>query len=67
MSLTGWTYAEAKPENLEALKRVADFFDVSLDYLLFGDTRHRQSLDSLPSDILLEGLFSVKLERIKEK
>ena len=58
-----------EPRNLIQLKKVADYFDVSVDLLLYGskkDTKRDQSVISEYADEINAGLFEVVLRRVKK-
>jgi len=57
------------PRNLIQLKRVADYFDVTVDYLLYGGKRERErdrSAISEYADEINAGVFEVILRRVKK-
>jgi transcriptional regulator with XRE-family HTH domain len=64
-TLNSWTKPNAKPTELDSLKAVADFLGVSLEYLLWGQ-KPKVNINELETDILLSGLFKIRLEKIKE-
>ena len=65
-TLNSWTQKNAKPTELASLKTLADFLNVSVDYLLWGE-KQKTNIDELETDILLSGLFKIRLEKVKEK
>lgn len=53
------------PRNLNQVKKIADYFEVSLDYLLFNDERIKKpEFEDFTNDIYA-GKFDVILRRIK--
>ena len=57
-----------EPRNLIQLKRVAEYLDVSVDYLLYGNKREKdrdRSAISEYADEINAGTFEVVLRRIK--
>lgn len=52
--------ASYSPEHLAAL---SDYFSVSTDYLLFGESADVEALNSLPVEGVFEGWLKVKIER----
>jgi transcriptional regulator with XRE-family HTH domain len=63
-TLNSWTKHNARPSDIQALKQVSQLLGVSLDYLLYGELV--TDLDSLPTDVLLSGLFKIRLEKVRE-
>lgn len=62
-TLHNWL-AGQNPRNVVQLKRVADYFGVTVDYLLFGNSR---TLDTNKmSEILLKGHFELIIRPIKQ-
>lgn len=61
--------AGLEPRNLLQLKKVADYFDVSVDLLLYGSKkekpRERSSISEF-ADEINAGVFEVVLRRIKK-
>lgn len=59
--------AGVEPKNLYQVKKIADFFDVSLDYLCFGTEINK---DIVPieayRDEINAGIFEVVLRRVKK-
>jgi transcriptional regulator with XRE-family HTH domain len=58
-----------EPRNLIQLKKVADFFDVTVDLLLYGskkDSKRDRSAISEFADEINAGTFEVVLRRIKK-
>lgn len=53
--------ASYSPDHLAAL---ADYFSVSLDYLMFGETSGASSLNSLLTEQIFDGYLKVKVERV---
>ena len=57
-----------EPRNLIQLKKIAEYFDVTVDFLLYGNKRITQRKNSLISEFDEEinaGVFEVVLRRIK--
>ena len=63
-TLSTWTLPKAKPRNIEDVATVADFLGVSLNYLLFGEADEPQDLQNLDGEIVLSGIYRLKLERL---
>lgn len=55
------------PRNPEALKKLADYFSCSIEYLLFGEEKKAPIEDFLSSVALHSGLYRITLERVIEK
>ena len=64
-TLNQWAQPSSNPSDVIAIKKLADFLGVSVDYLLFGTTPQPTKLSDLEADVLLSGIFRIKLERIK--
>jgi|GEM_PF-4979345 len=64
-TLNSWTQKNAKPTELVSLKLLADYLSVSVDYLLWGE-KQKTNIDELDTDVILSGLFKIRLEKIKE-
>jgi len=63
-TLHNWL-AGAEPKSLVQLKRVSEYFDVSLDYLCFGkEAKPNKSLTEYENEINA-GVFEVVLRKIK--
>jgi transcriptional regulator with XRE-family HTH domain len=59
-----WLHGQS-PRNLVQVKKIADYFGVSLDFLLFGQLPPVTGIDHLKSDILA-GIFEVVLRKVKQ-
>ena len=56
-----------EPKSFVQVKKVADFFEVSLDYLCFGkDIKKPDDITSYKNEINV-GIFEVVLRRVKRK
>jgi transcriptional regulator with XRE-family HTH domain len=53
------------PKNISQVKRVADYFDVSLDYLCFGEKKNKTEISEYKDEINA-GIFEVVLRRVKK-
>lgn len=58
-----WLHGQS-PRNLVQVKKIADYFGVTLDYLLFGQMTPDVGIESLKNDILA-GVFEVVLRKVK--
>ena len=56
-----------EPKNLSQVKKVADFFEVSLDYLCFGKEVKKPDDITSYKDEINAGVFEVVLRRVKRK
>jgi transcriptional regulator with XRE-family HTH domain len=65
-TLHNWV-AGVEPRSLTQVKKVADFFEVTFDYLCFG--RETKKPDDITSykDEINAGVFEVVLRRVKRK
>ena len=66
-TLNNWINGQ-EPRNLIHLKKVAEYFDVTVDFLLYGNKRVSQRKNSVISEFDEEinaGVFEVVLRRIK--
>lgn len=64
-TLNSWTKPNAKPSEISSLKLVADFFGITLDYLLWNEPQ-KTNVEQLETDVILSGLFKIRLEKVKE-
>jgi transcriptional regulator with XRE-family HTH domain len=60
-----WAKPGSKPSDVTAIKKCADLLQVSTDFLLWGEDSNPVNFESLPTDVILEGLYRIKLEKIK--
>lgn len=65
-TLNNWR-AGQEPRSISQLKRVADYFEVSLDYLCFGKESMKKEIIEDFSDEINAGVFEVVLRRVKTK
>lgn len=63
-TLHGWLQG-SEPKSLKQVKKVADHFDVDLDYLCFGIEPKQPNLDDF-NDEINAGIFEVVLRRVKK-
>lgn len=63
-TLHGWLQG-SEPKSLKQVKKVADHFDVDLDYLCFGIEHKKSSLDDYREEINA-GIFEVVLRRVRK-
>lgn len=57
------------PKKMDQVKAVADFFDVSIDHLCYGDGEEKDQimeLDDIIGNQWLSGTFEVRLRRVKK-
>lgn len=59
-----WLHGQS-PRNLVQVKKIADHFSVTLDYLLFGQAMPANPIEELKNDILA-GVFEVVLRRVRD-
>ena len=64
-TLNSWTKDGSKPSDVNSLKLVASYFQISMDYLLYAESV--QDFENIETDVLLNGLFRIRLEKVKEK
>lgn len=59
-----WANGSA-PRDLSAVRTVAKYFNVSLEYLLFGeeDDRVPKTLDELPTEQIFEGWVKLRIDK----
>ena len=62
-TLDNWVSGQ-EPRSLDQLKRVADYFDVSIDYICFGAEKTDKQLTDY-NDEINAGVFEVVLRRVK--
>ncbi len=63
-TLNNWA-AGQDPRNIEQLKAVAEYFNISVDELCFGIKEQKQSIQDFSEEINA-GVFEVVLRRIKK-
>lgn len=63
-TLHGWLQG-SEPKSLKQVKKVADHFNVDLDYLCFGIEPKSQSINDFKDEINA-GIFEVVLRRVKK-
>ena len=63
-TLHGWLQG-SEPKNLKQVKKVADFFEVDMDYFCFGIEAKKSSFDDFQEEINA-GVFEVVLRRVKK-
>jgi len=63
-TLHGWLQG-SEPKSLRQVKKVADYFDVDLDYLCFGIEQSRKEILNDFQDEINAGVFEVVLRRVK--
>jgi len=54
------------PKNIEQVKVIADFFNVSLEYLCFGEIEQSKNSINQYQDEISTGVYEVVLRRIKK-
>lgn len=64
-TLYQWLYGQ-KPRNLEQVKKVADHFKVSIDYLVFDTPSVHQPLFSELQKEINAGVYEVILRRVND-
>jgi len=69
-SLADWV-SGAHPRDIGQVKRLSNFFNTSLDNLLFGTgeetVEETKDLDDLLGDNWITGLFEIKLRRVSRR
>ena len=65
-TLSGWKNG-ASPRDLGELRTCAQYFGVSIDYLLFGEDSTQANLESLLTENVFDGFLKVKIERVIQK
>lgn len=63
-TLSTWTLPNAKPRNIDDVAAVAEFLNVSLNYLLFGELDQPNDLLDMNGEVVLSGIYKLRLERI---
>lgn len=64
-TLNNWLSGQS-PRNLDHVKKVADYFNVTIDYLLYGNEfKSNEFLEDFSEEINA-GIFEVVLRRIKK-
>lgn len=63
-NISGWAVPGSKPKDILQVSAVADALGVSLNFLLFGKPDKKINLDELPTEVVMSGVYKLKLERI---
>ncbi|QDK37199.1 helix-turn-helix domain-containing protein [Bdellovibrio sp. NC01] len=63
-NISGWAVPGAKPKDILQVAAVAEALEVSLNFLLFGKPEKKIDLDELPSEVVVSGVYRLRLERI---
>lgn len=63
-NLSAWQIPGAKPKDILQVSAVAEALGVSLNFLLFGKPEKRINLDELPTEVVMTGVYKLKLERV---
>jgi len=63
-TIDNWLMGQ-EPRNLGQVKKVADHFGVSVDYLCFGSDKKEKTIEDLGEEINA-GVFEVVLRRVKK-
>lgn len=64
-TIHNWSSGQ-KPKNIVQIKKVADFFDVSIEYLCFGESDNKKNDLNEYRDEINAGVFEVVLRRVKQ-
>lgn len=59
-----WLIEGARPRNIEDVAEAASVLDVSLNHLLFGEADTPKDLKTIESELVLDAVYRVKLERL---
>lgn len=54
------------PKNPEQALKVAQYLEVSLHYLLFGEEDHQEPLTKIMKEDFFSGTFEINIKRIKQ-
>lgn len=67
-TLSDWKNGKVFPHRLEEVRKLAQFFCVSLEYLLFGeeDSGNRLISDELPSKVIADGIYKIRVEKLRD-
>lgn len=63
-TISTWGLPKAKPRNIDDVAMVAEFLDVSLNYLLFGEVDKPSDLEQAQGEVVLSGVYRLKLEKL---
>lgn len=63
-TLSTWTAPKAKPRNIDDVALVADYLEVSLNFLLFGEVDKPTDLEQVQGEVVLAGIYRLKLEKL---
>lgn len=63
-NLSAWQVVGTKPKDILQVSAVADALNVPLSFLLFGKSEKKIHLEELPSEVVLTGVYRLRLERI---
>ena len=59
-----WLIEGARPRNIEDVAEAARVLDVSLNHLLFGEADEPKDLNSINEEIVLDGIYKIRLSRL---
>lgn len=63
-NLKSWS-ANSNPKSFTQLKAIADFFNVDIEYLLFGESsKDTINLESLLTEKIFEGWVKISIEKV---
>lgn len=63
-TINNWL-AGQEPRSLIQIRKVADYFEISVDYLVYGQEKIKKELISEYNDEINTGVFEVVLRRIR--
>ena len=63
-TIDNWLFGQ-EPRGFDQVKKIADYFDVSIDYLCFGESKNKVQFREYQDEINA-GVFEVILRRVKK-
>lgn len=63
-TLGTWLQAGSKPKDISAVAAVAEILEVPLSKLLFDEVEQEPDLKELPVEVVLDGYYRLRLEKI---
>jgi transcriptional regulator with XRE-family HTH domain len=63
-TLSTWLLPDARPSDPVQIAAVARALGTSMHHLVFDELEEEADLEALPSEVALEGVYRIRLERI---
>ena len=63
-TLSTWLVAGSKPSDPTQIRAVSNFFGLGMTQFLFDEPEQELSLEALKTEMVLDGLYRIRLERV---